>query len=154
LIIDFHTHIYPEGVAAKILPAAKKKLNVEVPGTGSPQDLRRYMKASDITESVILPLAKGKDGAFALNDWILSASGEGLVPFGAVHPFMENLEEELDRLVLKGVRGVKMMPLLQEVFPDDPRCERFYEALIVRKMILLTHADRDPLDRQEVFGTP
>jgi uncharacterized protein len=154
LIIDFHTHIYPEGVAAKILPAAKKKLNVEVPGTGSPQDLRRFMKDSDIARSVILPLAKGKSDASALNDWILSVSGEGLVPFGAVHPFMENLEEELDRLVSRGVRGVKMMPLLQEVFPDDPRCERFYEALIARKMILLTHAGRDPLDRQEVFGTP
>jgi len=67
LIIDFHTHIYPEWVAAKILTAAKRKLKVEVPGTGASQDLRR---------------------------------------------------------------------------------------MIERKMILVAHAGRDPLDRQEVFGTP
>ena len=47
-----------------------------------------------------------------------------------------------------------MMPLLQEVYPDDPRCGRLYEALIERKMILVTHAGRDPLERQEIFGTP
>jgi hypothetical protein len=154
LIIDFHTHIYPQWVAAKILPAAKEKLLVEVPGTGAPQDLRSRMSDSGISRSVLLPLAKGREDVSSLNDWVLSVSGDDLLPFGAVHPFMENLEYELDRLVDRGVRGVKMMPLLQEVFPDDPRCGRLYESLIERKMILVTHAGRDPLERREIFGTP
>jgi hypothetical protein len=154
MIIDFHTHIYPERVAAKIFPAAKKKLKVEVPGTGAPDDLRRRMSDSGISRSVLLPLARGREDVSSLNDWILSVSGDGLLPFGAVHPFMENLEGELDRLAACGVRGVKMMPLLQEVFPDDPGCGRLYEALIERRMILVTHAGRDPLERMEIFGTP
>jgi predicted TIM-barrel fold metal-dependent hydrolase len=154
LIIDFHTHIYPKWVATKILPAAKRKLKVDVPGTGAPQDLLRYMEASGIEKSVLLPLAKGIADVSSFNDWTLSVSSDGLIPFGAVHPFMENLEAELDKLALRGVRDVKMMPLLQEVYPDDPRCERLYEALIKKKMILVTHAGRDPLERKEIFGTP
>lgn len=156
LIIDFHTHIYPGWVAAKILPAAKRKLNVAVPGTGAPEDLRNMMQAAGVAGSVILPLAKGREDVSSLNDWIRSVSGEGeeLTAFGAVHPFMQDLEAELDRLASRGIKGVKMMPLLQEVYPDDPRCGRLYEALIDRKMILVAHAGRDPLDRQEVFGTP
>lgn len=154
MIIDFHAHIYPEKVAAKILPAAKRKLKVAVPGTGSPEDLRSRMMRSGIDRSVLLSLAKGREDVSSLNRWVLSVSGDGLVAFGAVHPFMENLEEELDHLAGLGIRGVKMMPLLQEVFPDDPKCGRLYEALIERKMILVTHAGRDPLDREEVFGTP
>jgi predicted TIM-barrel fold metal-dependent hydrolase len=157
LIIDFHTHIYPEWVAAKILPAAKRKLKVAVPGTGAPQDLLRMMQVAKVTGSVLLPLAKGREDVSSLNDWILSVSGgksEELTAFGAVHPFMPNLEAELDRLASQGIKGVKMMPLLQEVYPDDPCCGNFYEALIERKMILVAHAGRDPLDRQEVFGTP
>jgi len=155
LTIDFHTHIYPKTVAEKVLPAAKRKLKVEVPGTGAPEDLRNRMHASNIDKSVILPLAKGREDVSSLNDWILSVSGDdGMIPFGAVHPFMPNLEEELDRLAAVGVRGVKMMPLLQEVFPDDSRCERLYEAVIARDMILVTHAGRDPLERQEIYGTP
>ena len=155
LIIDFHTHIYPEWVAAKILPAAKRKLKVAVPGSGAPQDLCRMMQAAGVAQSVLLPLAKGREDVSSLNDWVLSVSGcEELTAFGAVHPFMPNLEAELDRLASQGIKGVKMMPLLQEVYPDDPCCGNFYEALIERKMILVAHAGRDPLDRQEVFGTP
>lgn len=112
------------------------------------------MSDSEISWSVLLPLAKGREDVSSLNDWVLSVSGDDLLPFGAVHPFMENLESELDRLVACGVRGIKMMPLLQEVYPDDPQCERLYEALIERKMILVTHAGRDPLERREIFGTP
>lgn len=143
-------------MAAKILPAAKKKLKVAVPGTGSPEDLCRMMQAGGIGGSVLLPLAKGREDVSSLNDWIVSVCREcrELTAFGAVHPFMENLEAELDRLAGWGIRGVKMMPLLQEVYPDDPRCSRLFEALINRKMILVSHAGRDPLDRPEIFGTP
>ena len=59
MIIDFHTHIYPPPVAAKILPAARRKLKVEVPGSGSPQDLKEHMSRSGIKWSVLLPLANG-----------------------------------------------------------------------------------------------
>jgi len=154
MIIDFHAHIYPPPVAAKILPAAKRKLKVEVPGSGAPQDLLGHMSRSGIARSVLLPLAKGTEDVSRLNDWVLSVSGEGLIPFGAIHPFMENLEAELDRLDDCGVRGVKIMPLLQEFYPDDKGCERLYEALIKRGMMLVTHTGRDPLERKEVFGTP
>ena len=154
MIIDFHAHIYPPPVAAKILPAARRKLKVEVPGSGAPQDLLGHMSRSGIARSVLLPLAKGIEDVSRLNDWILSVSDEGLIPFGAIHPFMENLEAELDRLADCGVQGVKIMPLLQEFYPDDKGCERLYEALIKRGMMLVTHTGRDPLEREEVFGTP
>ena len=154
MIIDFHTHIYPESVAAKILPAAKKKLGITVPGTGSPEDLRVRMKSSGIYRSIVLPLAKGQNDVSSLNDWIQSITGDGLTPFGAIHPLMDGLEEELDRLATQGIRGVKIMPLLQEIYPDDPRCDRLYEALTKRDMIRVTHAGRDPLERKEIFGTP
>jgi len=156
MIIDFHTHIYPPAVAAKILPAAKKKLKVAVPGIGSPEDLRSMMQSGEVSRAVLLPLAKGCQDVSGLNDWIQAAARENqeLTAFGAVHPFMENLEEELDRLEAWGVRGVKMMPLLQQVYPDDPRCYRLYQELVDRDMILIAHAGRDPLDRPEVYGTP
>ena len=156
MIIDFHTHIYPQAVAAKILAAAKRKLKVAVPGTGGPDDLCRMMQEGKVSRSVLLPLAKGCHDVAGLNDWVQAAALENqeLVAFGAVHPFMEKLEEELDRLAARGVRGVKMMPLLQQVYPDDPRCQRLYQGLVERDMILIAHAGRDPLDRPEVFGTP
>jgi predicted TIM-barrel fold metal-dependent hydrolase len=154
MIIDFHVHIYTEKVAAKVLPAAEKKLNISVPCTGAPQDLRQRMKSSGIDLSIVLPLAKGRVDVTPLNDWVREVSGDGLMPFGAIHPFMECMEEELDSLGASGCKGVKVMPLLQRFFPDDARCGRLYEALIRRDMTLVTHSGNDPLDRDEIFGTP
>jgi predicted TIM-barrel fold metal-dependent hydrolase len=154
MIIDFHAHIYPEKVAAKVLSAAEKKLKINVPCTGSPQDLRRRMHRSGIDLSIVLPLSKERKDVLPLNDWVLSVSGDGLMPFGAVHPLMDGLENELYRLSSLGCKGVKIMPLLQRFFPDDAGCEAFYEALIHRDLILVTHAGMDPLDRDEIFGTP
>jgi predicted TIM-barrel fold metal-dependent hydrolase len=154
VIIDFHAHIYPESVEAKILPAAEKKLKITVPCTGSPDDLSSRMKSCGIVQSVVLPLARGQEDVSSLNDWIQSVCRDGLLAFGAIHPLMDGLETELDRLKGWKVKGVKMMPLLQQVYPDDPRCGRFYDTLIDNNMILVTHSGRDPLDRKEVFGTP
>ena len=156
MIIDFHTHIYPEWVAAKILPAAKRKLKVEVPGTRRARRSASH-DAGGRSCRIGAPAPGQRQGGCLQPqrlDLVRLGESKELTAFGAVHPFMPNLEAELDRLAAWGVKGVKMMPLLQEVYPDDPRCDRLYEALIERKMILVAHAGRDPLDRQEVFGTP
>lgn len=156
MTIDFHTHIYPAAVAAKILPVAKRKLKVAVPGSGAPEDLIGMMRAGGVADSVLLPLAKGTEDVSSLNDWVISVANANpeLTAFGAVHPFMPDLEAELDRLAEAGILGVKMMPLLQQVYPDEPRTHRLYEALIERDMMLVAHAGRDPMDRPEVYGTP
>ena len=154
MIIDFHAHVYPESVVSKIIPAAEKQLKITVPCTGSPEDLRLCMKGSGIDKSVVLPLARGQGDVSSLNEWIQSVSGDGLLSFGAIHPLMEGLEAELDRLKARGVKGVKMMPLLQKVYPDDPACGRLYSELIERDMIMVAHAGGDPLNRNEVYGTP
>ncbi|HOT06294.1 MAG TPA: amidohydrolase family protein [Methanotrichaceae archaeon] len=154
MIIDFHAHIYPQQAAAKVFSAAKKKLKVEVPGTGSPEDLAMRAARANIDATVILPLARGIEDVSALNRWVCSVAVPGQIPFGAIHPLMPDLAAELDRLEGRGCQGVKMMPLLQAVFPDDPRCGRLYEEVTRRDMILITHAGKDPMDREEVYGTP
>lgn len=156
MIIDIHTHIYPQQVAAKILQAAKRKLNVTAPGKGVPADLLEMMKAGGVARSVLLPVARGREDVSRLNDWVLSVSNENarLTAFGAVHPLMPDLQAELDRLRAADVRGVKIVPLTQQVYPDDSRCAQLYEGLIERDMMLIAHAGSDPLSRPEVFGTP
>lgn len=99
MIIDFHTHIYPPAVAAKILPAAKKKLKVAVPGIGSPEDLRSMMQSGEVSRAVLLPWPRAA-GMFqaSMTGFRRQPRKTGSLPPGAVHPFMEGLEEELDRL--------------------------------------------------------
>lgn len=156
MVIDFHAHIYADDMAPKAIASVKRRMGVRVPGLGTASDLRGSMARAGVERSIILPLASLPKHVRPTNEFFLSAAadGNGLVPFGAIHPFQEDLEEELDRLQAAGVRGVKAVPFLQGFYPDDPRCDRLYKAVVEREMVLLLHAGKVPEDLPEFFGTP
>ena len=155
MVIDFHAHIYTDDMAPKAIASVKRRMGVRVPGLGTASDLKDSMAKAGVDRSILLPLAPLPKHVRPTNDFFLSAAdGNGLVPFGAIHPFQGDLEEELDRLLASGVRGVKAVPFLQSFYPDDPRCDRLYEAVAERGMLLLLHAGKVPEDLPEFFGTP
>lgn len=142
-------------MAPKAIASVKRRMGVRVPGLGTVSDLRDSMERSSIEKSIILPLAPLPKHVGPTNDFFLAvAKGNGLVPFGAIHPFQPDLEDELDRLISAGVKGVKAVPFLQSFYPDDPSCDRLYEAVAERDMVLLLHAGKVPEDLPEFFGTP
>jgi len=142
-------------MAPKAIDSVKRRMGVRVPGLGTVSDLRDSMAKAGVEKSVILPLAPLPKHVAPTNDFFIAAAdGDGLVPFGAIHPFQPDLEAELDRLLAAGVRGVKAVPFLQGFYPDDPRCDRLYEGVEERGMVLLLHAGKVPEDLPEFFGTP
>ncbi|HPE64257.1 MAG TPA: amidohydrolase family protein [Methanothrix sp.] len=154
--IDFHAHIYTDEMAPKAIASVKRRMGVRVPGLGTVADLQDSMAKAGVERSIILPLAPLPKHVAPTNDFFLAAAGngEGLIAFGAIHPFQPDLEEELDRLIEVGVKGVKAVPFMQRFYPDDPRCDRLYGAVEERGMILLLHAGKVPEDLPEFFGTP
>jgi len=155
MVVDFHAHIYTDEMAPKAIASVKRRMGVPVPGLGTVSDLRESMIKANVKHSIILPLAPLPKHVRPTNDFFLSAAeGNGLVPFGAIHPFQPDIEEELDRLLEAGVKGVKAVPFLQKFYPDDPRCDHLYESVSERDMILLLHAGKVPEDLPEFFGTP
>ena len=156
MVIDFHAHIYTDDMAPKAIASVKRRMGVRVPGLGTVSDLRDSMEKSGVEKSIILPLAPLPKHVAPTNDFFLAtvANGDGLVPFGAIHPFQPDIEEELDRLIAAGVKGVKAVPFMQRFYPDDPKCDRLYDAVAERGMLLLLHAGKVPEDLPEFFGTP
>lgn len=155
MVIDFHAHIYTDEMAPKAIASVKRRMGVPVPGMGTVSDLKETMQRSGVWQSVVLPLAPLPKHVTPTNDFFLEAAGgNGLIPFGAIHPFQPDIEEELDRLLEAGVRGVKAVPFLQVFYPDDPKCDCLYEAVLERDMVLLFHAGKVPEDLPEFFGTP
>ena len=51
MIIDFHSHIYPEDVAPKVLASTKNKVGIEVFGSGTPQGLKADMRKAGIEKA-------------------------------------------------------------------------------------------------------
>ena len=154
MAIDFHAHIYHDDEAAKAISAIEQLMDIEVPGRGTVSDLQNSMHRSSLKYSVLLPVARLPEQVKEVNDHHLQVANEELITFGAAHPFMPDLEEELDRLEEAGVKGIKVVPFLQQFYPDHPNCEPFYESLMERGMVLLLHAGKVPIDLPEVYGTP
>lgn len=60
MIVDFHTHIFPEKIAVKTIEKLEKIANVNACSDGRESSLIRSMKQAGVDVSVILPVEIGR----------------------------------------------------------------------------------------------
>lgn len=147
MIIDFHTHTFPEVIAEKAL----KKLSDSsraVPYTdGTASSRLNSMKNAGISVSVNLPVATKPNQVEGINNIAVNSSSEhiteGIVEFGSMHPDYENVKEELKRIADRGVKGIKIHPAFYQLDIIDNRIKKIiYEAQSL-DLIVVTHAGWD-----------
>ena len=147
MVIDFHTHVYPDKIAEKTI----EKLKASAPGVkvytkGTLESLRESMKNSDIDKSVILPVATRAGQFDTINRFAqhINNKYDDLISFGGIHPLDENPEEKLLQLKQNGFKGVKIHPDYTGTFIDD---EHYITILTLCGKIgltVVTHAGVDP----------
>lgn len=147
MTIDFHTHTFPDKIAASTLEklsAASHTLPF-TDGTGS--GLRASMAEADVDLSVVLPVATAPRQVEHINDAsaaISERAGEtGLISFGCMHPDYEGWHDELARVKSLGLKGIKLHPVYQGVDFDDPRTLRILDRAGELGLIVVTHAGLD-----------
>ena len=131
-IIDFHTHVYPDNIAPKAAESIRSFYELESHTMdGTVATLLEKGRAIGVTNHVILPVAMRPDRTRSINDFILGQleAHEELFGFGTIHAAMENLTEEVDYVLQKGLRGIKMHPDFQLFNIDDERLFPAYEQL-------------------------
>ena len=129
-LIDIHTHIYPPAIAHKAAASIRDfyQLNThEMDGTAD-----TLLKKGDevgIDRFVILPVAVRPDRTRHINEFILEqvATQPRFIGFGTIHAGMENIADETQFIMDKGLKGIKMHPDTQEFAIDDPRLFPAYE---------------------------
>lgn len=145
-IIDIHTHIYPDNIAKKA--AASVKAFYEGIGDTTMDGTERMLlergRLAGIDRFVTLPVAIRPDRVKSINDYIWQRARENpcMIPFGTVHAAMDDLTEEVERLLSLGVKGIKMHPDSQRFSIDDPRLFPVYEAVRGRIPVMLHMGDK------------
>ena len=125
MVIDFHTHTFPDAIAASTLQKLSGVSHSRPFTDGTATGLRVSMAAASVDLSVVLPVATSPRQVRHIN--VAAArnnerAGEtGLFSFGCIHPDCENWREELDCIAEWGLKGVKVHPVYQGVDLDDPR---------------------------------
>lgn len=146
MIIDFHTHYFPDRIADKAMAdlTSKAKHDGIIPYTKATQnDNIRFMKLSGVDKMVALNIAVVPKQEKSINKCVVETDNNYIIPFGSVHPDSQNWESELSRLVEAGVKGVKFHPEYQEIDADDKRWMPIYEYCTYKNLIMSVHCGYD-----------
>ena len=144
-LIDIHSHVYPEVIAEKAAESIRNFYELEGGGMDGTVDmLRKQGDLAGIDRFVILPVGLKPDRVRHINDFILEqvAAEPRFLGFGTVHAAMEQIAEEVEYILSKGLRGIKMHPDSQVFAIDDPRLFPVYEQIQEKLPVILHMGDQ------------
>ena len=145
--IDFHTHVFPEKIAEKATQNICAFYGLTHDFIGAPETLLRVGAQAGVTHFLLLPVAMKASQVRHINRFAAEETKlhPEFISFGALHPAVADLEDELDYLVQSGLRGVKIHPDMIRVAIDDPSMLPIYEA-IEGKLPLMVHTGDPRMD--------
>lgn len=147
MIVDFHTHTFPERIAVPTIQKLAHMSHIKPFSDGSNSGLAASMAAAGVDYSVVLPVATNTRQVCHVNDSAAQVNDNyrktGIISFGCMHPDFPDWKEELARIANMGLKGIKLHPVYQDVDLDDPRYLRILDRCGELGLIVLTHAGLD-----------
>ena len=146
MIIDFHTHIFPDKIAARSIEHLEKASGITAATDGTLQGLLDSMDKNNVDISVIMPVVTKPSQFESVNIFAAEVNQKykgKLISFGGIHPDSENIRAELDRIKEHGLPGIKLHPDYQGVMIDDKRYMDIIRYADELGLIILVHAGID-----------
>ncbi len=155
MIIDFHTHIFPDDVAARAISSLVTSSGgrTSPKSDGTAEGLICNMDRFGIDLSVIQPVLTSHKSFLRVNTWAKELSSDRIHAFAGFYP-SEEYKEDIDTLVSMGFRGIKLHPEFQNFDVDDPAMLPLYDYALGKGMTLLFHAGYDPSFSPPFRATP
>ncbi len=152
MIIDFHTHAFPEKIAARTLEVLRKGSREVsgidcIPSTdGTVKGLVGLLERSSVDMGVVLPIATKPEQTETINRVALEVSAQSggrLISFGSVHPVDPAAADAVDRAAEMGIIGLKLHPEFQRINIDSGSALAVLRRAAKNNMPVLIHAGRD-----------
>ncbi len=144
MLIDFHSHCFPEKIAGKALEKLSFAGGGMKPYTdGSLEGLKGLMTKTSVDRAVVLNIATNARQQQSVNDFAAQINGENIISFGSVFPHSEDCLYELERIKALGLKGVKLHPDYQSFNVDDEKMIPIYKKISALGLITVFHAGFD-----------
>ena len=155
MVIDFHTHMFPDALAKKTIPLLASRSGLSPYSDGTITMTHAKMQEAGVGLFVQQNIATNPGQMIKVNNFAIESNqNEDIVAFGSVHPESANYIYELDRLKDAGISGIKLHPDYQSFFINDPKMNPIYEAILKRDFILQFHTGQDIGLPEPVHATP
>ena len=144
MIIDFHTHAFPDRIAHTAMEKLSFASGGLIPQTdGTIAGLHAIMSRDNISKSVLLGIATNEKQQQSVNDFVKACESDKIIPFGSVYPHSNDALCELERIKAMGLKGIKFHPEYQQFFVDDEKMKPLYKKASQLGLIVLFHAGED-----------
>lgn len=158
MIIDFHTHTFPDRIAEHALTSLKNKSHTVPFSDGTAPGLLERGIEAGIDLAVILPVATNPEQVAKVNDKAAELNklygmtnendsnyinSHGLLSFACIHPEMEDAAAELRRVKSLGLKGLKIHPVYQGMDIDALPYIRILEEAADLGLIVVAHSGWD-----------
>lgn len=145
MLIDFHTHAFPDRIAARAIEKLRYASGGMKPQTdGTIASLKSEMQKDGVDLSVVQCIATNPKQQTDVNNFAIEINRDpALFAFASVHPDARNALEELERVHDAGILGIKFHPEYQGFSVNDPKMKPIYRKISALGLITLFHAGQD-----------
>ena len=151
MIIDFHTHTFPDKIAESALESLENSSETRAHTDGTNRGLLESMERAGVDISVILPVVTHPDKAYSMNTYAARVNEKfledgckkGLFSIGGIHPETPNIKNVLKEVKNLGLKGIKLHPDYYGVMFNDIRMKRIIDIASELGLFVITHAGMD-----------
>ncbi len=149
MVIDFHTHCFPEKIALGTINTLAKSSGNTPFTDGTADGLLSNISKAGADIAINLPVLTKPTQfdtvaryAIFLNEKF-SLCSRKIISFAGIHPACEDINGKMRFLKENGIKGVKIHPDYQETFIDDDGYVGILQCAKELDMIVVTHAGVD-----------
>ena len=151
-IIDCHCHIYPDAVAPKAVDAIAQFYDLEMNCSGTVAELKEIGKQYHVEKMLVHSTATKGYQVPSINNYLIDVleKNHEFIGFGTLHPDYNKNEEEMERLIENGVKGIKFHPDFCQIDVLSKEMYEIYE-MISGRLIIMFHIgdDRHPYSQPQ-----
>ena len=146
MIIDFHTHAFPDAIAERAITSLVNACQEKYTpcSNGTIDGLLSNMESHGVDISVLQPVITKQSQTKTLNEWAKNVTCDKLISFGGIFPETDDYKRDIDFVCELGLPGLKFHPEYQNFEIDSPKMLKIYDYALSKGLILIFHAGFDP----------
>ncbi|MEY8390693.1 amidohydrolase family protein [Lachnospiraceae bacterium 45-W7] len=149
MVIDFHTHIFPDSIAARTIEKLENIASVKAFTDGRECSLLSSMEEAGVDISIVLPVVTRPEQFDTVNSFAARLNekyqekAKRLLSFGGLHPDSLDIKRELRVIKNLGLLGIKLHPDYQNTYIDDLKYMRILDYASELGLVSVIHAGVD-----------
>ena len=154
MIIDFHTHIFPDGFANRAMSVLSANGNVGYVAPATLNGLVASMDECGVDRSVVLNVVTKESQHENVLRFAKETDSERVISFGSVLPSSVYALEYVWKISDEELKGIKFHPALQRIYADDEQYFPIYDLARALNLIVVFHVGFDYSFPDELNASP